>query len=230
MEVEVETMGTLEQQVVEAMFKRGIAAAVGVTTKHVAKLSATELVATTTTKKATTTEKATSTKKVTTTKDAASPNVRRLRFLSVLPGGPEAKTTRYEVSYEVLVPSSVDPDVIIAKANRIAESGSAESQLFRGELTATPGVLSVGEVVVTKPASKVVEQVPSAAPKDEKNDDSSKGLVIGLVIGAIGILCLLTSAGIYIRSRKPDSDARQQPGPNMLATPTGQAKGQWNSI
>jgi len=233
MEVEIETLGTLVQQVVEAMFKRAIAAAVGLTTKHVAKLSATELSSATTTKQATTTKKATSTnkattttKKATSTKEAAGPNVRRLRFLSA---GSDAKTTRYEVSYEVLVPSSMDPDVIVAKANRIAEPGSAESQLFRGELTATPGVVSVGEVAVTKPAAWL-EESPTKAPKEEKDDASSKGLVIGLVIGAIGILCLLTGAGIYIRSRKPDSYAREQPGPNMLATPTSQAKGQWNAI
>jgi len=233
MEVEIETIGTLEQQVVEAMFKRAIAAAVGLTTKHVAKLLATELVPTTTAKQATTTKKATSTnkattttKKATSTKEAAGPNVRRLRFLS---SGPDAKTTRYEVSYEVLVPSSMDPDVIVAKANRIAEPGSAESQLFRGELTATPGVVSVGEVAVTKPASKVEDETPTKAPKEEKDDASSKGLVIGLVIGAIAILCLLTGAGIYIRSRKPDSYPREQPGPNMLATPTSQAK-IWNAI
>jgi len=124
----------------------------------------------------------------------------------------------------------MDPDVVVAKANRIAEPGSAESQLFRGELTATPGVVSVGEVVVTKPASKVEDKTPTKAPQQEKDDASSKDLVIGLVIGAIAILLLSTGTAIYIRSRKPDSHAQEQPGPNMLAMPTSQAKDQWNAI
>merc|ERR1719399_950778 len=41
------------------------------------------------------------------------------------------QTVWYEVSYEVMVPSSMDPDAVVAKANRIAVPGSAESMAFR---------------------------------------------------------------------------------------------------
>jgi len=118
----------------------------------------------------------------------------------------------------------MDPDVIIAKANRIAEPGSAESLAFRAELQSTPGVLSVGNIVNTQPAGKVVV-TPTKAPEEDKDDDSSNGLVIGLVIGGIVILLLVTGGAMYLRGRKPAADAKEQPGPNILAT-SQDAKGE----
>merc|ERR1719399_1090992 len=41
------------------------------------------------------------------------------------------ETQWYRVSYKVLVPNTMDPNVIVGKANRIAVTGSDESQAFR---------------------------------------------------------------------------------------------------
>merc|ERR1719160_202499 len=126
LEVEIDVEYKLEQEVVEDMFKRALAASLDVPLINVLKTTATLL--------------------------GTSPALRRLQSLN---------TTRYEVSYEVMVPSYMDVDAVIEKANRIAEPGSAESNLFRQVLTDTDGVAQVRQIVAKVPAGKVEITTPS---------------------------------------------------------------------
>merc|ERR1712190_563847 len=57
------------------------------------------------------------------------------------------QSKRYEVTYEVVTPQSMDPAVVVSKANSIADPQSAEAQTFRRVLTETPGVGQVRQVL-----------------------------------------------------------------------------------
>merc|ERR1719198_2849641 len=103
------------------MFMRAIAAAVNVSVKLVVRLEVSEINGSV---------------------EVNSSGLRRL--LSV-------QTKWYEVAYEVEVPSDMDADAIVLKANRIAEASSAESLFFREVLMATEGVEKVGQIVSTIP-------------------------------------------------------------------------------
>merc|ERR1711939_372228 len=107
---------------VEAMFKRAIADALGVTIEHVVKLTVTEI--------------------------GQGSGLRRLQAM---------QTKRYEVSYEISLPSSMDPADAVKKANRISLQSSAESQAFRQVLTTTDGVAQVHHILPVIPAHTMQE-------------------------------------------------------------------------
>merc|ERR1712196_120291 len=69
------------------------------------------------------------------------------------------QTKVYDVAYEIMVPDYMDADEVIGKANRIAEHGSNESQLFRQILLETAGMVGVGMIVSKVSAYKVGDEV-----------------------------------------------------------------------
>merc|ERR1712118_159420 len=106
------------------MFKRAIAAAVGLPVEFVVKLEVSEINRSS--------EINVSLSGINDTAQAnPSSGTRRLAAI---------QTKWYEVAYEVIVPSYMDADAIVEKANRIAVLGSEESNLFRDVLMATEGV------------------------------------------------------------------------------------------
>jgi hypothetical protein len=159
LEVEIDVEYKLEQDVVEDMFKRALAASLDVPLINVLKTTATEM--------------------------STGPASRRLQSLN---------TTRYEVAYEVMVPSYMDVDEVIQKANRIAEPGSAESNLFRQVLTATDGVAQVRQIVAKVPAGRVEITTPSPESEEEK---SWTGLVVGGILVLLLMVFVVTGAVMY---------------------------------
>merc|ERR1711977_283231 len=159
LEVEIDVEYKLEQEVVEDMFKRALAASLDVPLINVLKTTATEM--------------------------STVPASRRLQSLN---------TTRYEVAYEVMVPSHMDVDEVIQKANRIAEPGSAESNLFRQVLTATDGVAQVRQIVAKVPAGRVEITTPSPESEEEK---SWTGLVVGGILVLLLMVFVVTGAVMY---------------------------------
>merc|ERR1712010_167821 len=87
-----------------------------------------------------------------------------------------------------------DVDEVIQKANRIAEPGSAESNLFRQVLTATDGVAQVRQIVAKVPAGKVEITTPSPEAEEER---SWTGLVIGGILVFLLVVLVVTGAVMY---------------------------------
>lgn len=114
----------------------------------------------------------------------------RLRRLQSL------QTKRYEVSYEVSLPSSTDLDVLVAKLNRIAKSGTMESQVFRQVLTDTEGVAKVGQIVSKIAAHTVDDKIATTSPVDDGKDEKKSwvAIVIGSIVIAVAAGCVGTGA------------------------------------
>merc|ERR1719313_3198318 len=88
----------------------------------------------------------------------------------------------------------MDVDEVIQKANRIAEPGSAESNLFRQVLTATDGVAQVRQIVAKVPAGRVEITTPSPESEEEK---SWTGLVVGGILVLLLMVFVVTGAVMY---------------------------------
>merc|ERR1712072_482913 len=113
---------------------------------------------------------------------------------------------RYTVSYEVVVPSTMSVDAIIEKANRIAVSGSAESQVFRQVLTATDGVEEVSQVVVKVPAQvgQIEEIIAMSVDKTPTKTNEGRdwtALIIGGIAIVLAVTCLASSVVFLMRRR-----------------------------
>merc|ERR1712086_1231969 len=74
------------------------------------------------------------------------------------------QTKRFEVSYEVSLPNSTDLELVVAKLNRIAKTGSAESQVFRQVLADMEGVARVGQIVVKIAAYDMDDKISTTSP------------------------------------------------------------------
>lgn len=113
----------------------------------------------------------------------------------------------YKVDFEILVPGHLDAAAIMEKVNRIAASDSAESQVFRQQLMSMPGVLEVGEIVLTTPAYEVREtSVSPDTQKNEDGDDRSWTAIIIVIISVIlGCGCLIAGVILVKRSKSSDS-------------------------
>merc|ERR1719440_365111 len=133
LEVELYQQGNISQDALQGMFKRALAAAVEIPLEFVVKLNVSEI-------------------------NETSGTTRRLQENQSNQTNQtdlhDNQTKVYEVAYEIMVPEYMDADAIIEKANRIAEPGSNESQLFRQVLLETDGVVAVGEIVSKVPAYK----------------------------------------------------------------------------
>jgi len=123
------------------------------------------------------------------------PGLRRLQSLLA---------RQYEIAYEVIVPSSEDPNLVMEKANRIAVAGSAESQVFRQELIATDGVEQVRQVVMKVSPYVLDDKTRTPPPSSQfvvafNDDDSSswRSVAFGL-IAVVSCLCLVPGI-VWIR-------------------------------
>jgi len=102
-----------------------------------------------------------------------------------------ARTRQYEIAYEVVVPSSMDPDLVVGKANRITVAGSAESQVFRQELMATDCLSKVHQVVMKIPAHIVKDETITASPNvqaDQDNDTTTASWLFAILMVVLGCL------------------------------------------
>lgn len=171
MEVEIVLQGTLEQEAVEAMFKKAIAGALGISMENVVELQVTQV--------------------------QKGAGLRRLESL---------QTHVYEVTYEVLLPESMDPDTLAEKANRIAAPDSAESFMFKQALKSTSGVEEIGLIVSKVPAYKFQDQATTAIPSlqlSHEEETSPVPFVIGGVAGFAAVLVFVATI-IYKRSGGTD--------------------------
>merc|ERR1712093_465417 len=100
---------------------------------------------------------------------------------------------KYEIAYEVIVPSSMDPDLVVEKADRIAEWGTAESQVFRQELEATDGVVQARKVQTKISAHIVKDETKTASPSaeaDQDNDNLAWVFAILMVVFGCLLACI----------------------------------------
>merc|ERR1719201_2441449 len=138
MEVEIDVQDNVTQEVLEEVFKRGIADALNVSIENVVKLTVVEI--------------------------SQGSGSRRLQ---------SSTTKQYEVSYEVIPPSSMDPAVVVAKANLITEASTAETQVFRQVLLAQSGIGQVNQVVPKVVAYTFEEEITTPAPSAPNQKDTS---------------------------------------------------------
>jgi hypothetical protein len=149
--------------------------------------------------------------------DVAAEDIVKLAVVGISTGSRRLQsnqTMRYEVSYEVLVPSSLDAAVVVAKANRIADAGSAESLVFQQVLTDTNGVAGVRNIEMKEPASVYEVTTTTVATnighvkKDSDENKRWRALVVGGVTILVVLICLITSAILIKRKRNPAGDEK----------------------
>jgi len=155
------------------MFSRAIAAAVDLPVELVVSLTATEI------------------------KKPSGPH-RRLRDAAMnLTSSQDNETKLYEVAYEIIVPADMDIVEVMEKADRIAEPGSAESQLFRQVLLSTNSVAGVGKIMTKVPAHAVERKEPTgstaAAPTEEDDGVNWVSVLVGAVAFILVVSCLVTT-------------------------------------
>jgi len=117
------------------------------------------------------------------------------------------QTKWYEVSYEVSLPSSTDLELVVAKLNRIAKAGTAESGVFRQELADTEGVARVGQIVSKIAAHTVDGKTSTTSPVTQVDDDTDDKSWTAIVIGGIAIAMVVgcVAAGAVLYKRKMNS-------------------------
>jgi muconolactone delta-isomerase len=145
--------------------------------------------------------------KVTASEIETRPGLRRLQ---------STQTKRYDVAYEVIVPSGMDADAMVEKMNRIAMSGSSESQAFRQVLTSADGIAQVGQIVAKIPARKFEEKATTPLgsqpePQEEKEENSWTSLVVGSVAVFMALLCGTTTILLLRRKLQPSPTAVPNP-------------------
>jgi len=206
LEVELFLRGNISQEVVQDMFTRALAAAVEIPQEFVIKLTASEIT-------------------------QASGLQRRLQETGTNATSSQDNQTKvYEVAYEIIVPEYMDADEIIEKANRIAEPGSKESQMFRQVLLETEGVIGVGKIIAKVPAYKATEEITTATPStpaDEDDNEIWKPLLIGLSIAVVVVVCLVSSA-VVIKRKVLASEAGNQLNANVKAS--GDVEAGWGNL
>jgi len=194
--VVLEIQDNVTQEVLESMFKQGIADALVVSIEDVVKLTVSEV----------------------------GPGRRLL----------SNQAKQYEVSYEVLPPKSIDADLLVAKAKRITEANTAESQVFRQVLLAQDAVSKVVDVSVKIEAHKFEEQITTTASSKsgEPQSGMSTGVII-LIICSIGLLifCVI-AAGMYMRLRKrlAKADASNATKPAVQGVLLGTGQGESKAV
>jgi len=185
MEVELVLQGSMSHTALEIMFKKAIAGALVVSIEHVVKLVVKEIGMNTT------------------ASNPISSNATNgsRRLLS-------NQTKRYEVSFSVMVPSSMNPSEVVARANDIVAPGSAAAIAFQQALEATGEVVKVGQIVLTVPFRQVSGQQTAKAAKKPLSDDNDKSWTT-VIITSIAIFMVVVSCGsaALVFKRKRVSDA-----------------------
>jgi hypothetical protein len=128
----------------------------------------------------------------------------------------EAK--KYGISYEAVVPDSMDPNVLASKADGLSEPSSAESQVFRQVLAADYGA-QVSQIELQKIARPFEDEViaikdpsPDQGLGEEPSDSSATGVV--LLIISLTLLCCLSVVGVLVVvcTKKGDVNSAQRYG------------------
>merc|ERR1712100_1017763 len=192
--------GNISQDTLQDMFKRALAAAVEVPLEFVVKLNVSDLGEVSEIEEA----------------SGVKPFARRLRGENEKRESQseqasidvsDNQTKLYDVAYEIMVPEYMDADAIIEKANRIAEPGSNESQLFRQVLLETDGVIGVGKIVSKVSAYKVGEEATTEAPSkptlEDDDDETWKAWLIGLSVAFVVVVCGVSSVILIKRKVFP---------------------------
>jgi hypothetical protein len=177
MEVELDLGAEPVQEELFRMFRNGIASALAVPVKHMAKLAVSE-----------------------TLQDQG----RRLL--------PVSEARWYDVAFEVIIPDSMDADVVVAKANNITRPYTAEAQIFRTVLMGTSGVAKVRQVLPKIPAFKFEDEVAGVATSStsQAQAEPSVSWVLVVVIVFLGILCMVSSAGAAVMLQRRRAAAAKQ--------------------
>merc|ERR1719201_93623 len=169
MEVEIDVQDNVTQEVLQEVFKRGIADALNVSIENVVKLTVVEI--------------------------SQGSGSRRLQF---------SMMKQYEVSYEVIPPSSMDPAVVVAKANLITEASTAETLVFRQVLMAQAGIGQVNQVVPKVVAYTFEEEIttPASSVPNQKDTSGMSAGVIVLIVLLVFLCFVLIAVGVVAMMRK----------------------------
>jgi len=214
------------------MFARAITSAVEVPLESLMKLEVTEIdpqpqsspvtgSSSTTlalTSLTTATKTTTTPDRVITTTDVASSNMTKLEVTEIQQGSGSRRlqsieTKWYEVAYEIIVPSDMNPNHAVIKANRIAVPGTAESKLFSDALMATDGVERVGKIIAKRQAYIVSDEIstvaPSAPKKHEEDDNVWRSFAIAAVAIVLVLSCLVLTSAFLIKRKYAASDSME---------------------
>jgi len=198
MEVELDLEAELVQEELLKMFQSGIASALAIPIKHVATLAVSD------------TLHHQPDQIVDAAHDAISnqTNQTNRRRLQV------NQSKWYDVAYEVIVPGSMDPDVVMAKVTSITHPDTVEAQVFKSVLMGTPGVAQVWQVLSKIPAFKFEDEVAGVATSDptlldaEAETSTPWGLVVIIIF--LVVLCVVVSVGVAIVFQRKRARAAKQ--------------------
>jgi len=123
------------------------------------------------------------------------------------------KVRQYEVSYEVIPPKTMDPSVVVDKANFITKASTAETQVFRQVLLSLGGVATVNQVVPKVVAYQFEEELTTPEPSANvgPNKSEASGMSAGLIVLIVLLvfLCLvLVVVGVVVIKRKMEAEKR----------------------
>jgi len=129
LEVELQVLFEVPIADIQDMFKRAIAEALGVSVENVVKLLVLEAVRR--------------------LQDILAPVRRVVKLLTNMTGGRrlQENVKRYEVSYELVVPNSVDPDVLLEKASSVVKSDTPEFRKFQEVIATQEGMGQISSIV-----------------------------------------------------------------------------------
>lgn len=163
------------------MFVRGLSAAFEVPDESVSNLVVSETTSPTTSP---------------TTDKTDGPGLRRLQTF----------VKRYQVSYEVVLPSSMQPDAMMLKATRITVEDTAEFQLLN-QVLMEYRVVEIRQIVEKIPPRRFEDEVVTiAAPRTEVAQEASVTspvlIVLSSLIVAVGVFSALFVAVRACRRRR----------------------------
>merc|ERR1711971_606772 len=95
------------------------------------------------------------------------------------------QTRWYDVAYEIIVPDSMDADVVVAKVTNITHPDTYEAQVFQTVLMGTVGVAQVRRVLPKIPTFKFEDEVTRMAtsnPNQARDETVSWGLVVLIIL------------------------------------------------
>jgi len=122
------------------------------------------------------------------------------------------ETIWYDVVFEVIVPDSMDADVVVAKANNITRPDTAEAQVFQTVLTGKFGVSQVRQILPKIPAFKFEDEIAGAATSNTSPalSEPSVSWAVVVVIIFLGILLMVSSVGVVVMFQRKRGAAAEQ--------------------
>jgi len=114
---------------------------------------------------------------------------------------------QYEISYEVMPPSTMNPKVVVQKASAIFVQSTPEAQAFRQALTALQGVVEIRAVVPKISARQfedeiVTERLDNEEVPQEDADEFTMSPVIFVSIAFIVFCSCLVIVGLIFRAQR----------------------------